>query len=642
LHVDVGNPVATGREPAQAQRALIRSAGVAATCAVAALAAAVAMAGFARGAIVPVATIQGSVAALTLSAAITPLSAPFCALLAILALAVALWCARRGAAQDPLLIAAFAAAMLLVLIARSVALFLFAWEAMSLISAFLVAAHHERRGVRRATFTYLVVSQSGALCVLVALTLLAGAAGNTSFDAIAAHAPLLSPAVRDAVFVLALLGFGSKAGLMPLHFWLPRAHPVAPPSASAMLSGAMLKVALFGLLVVTLELAAPSALWWGIVLVWLGTISAIGGVLYALVDHDLKRLLAYHSVENIGIIVIGIGVALAARSAGNSVLAGLALLAALFHTINHGLFKALLFLGAGAVNEAEGTVDLERLGGLWGELVWTAPLFLIGCAAIVGLPPFNGFASEWLTFQSLIGGTVGNGLTMTVAFVAAIAGLALTGGLAAACFVKVFGVVFLGGSRRPSARAAVRERPDASTIGMGLLAVLCILLGVIPALAVVPLAAVVGGMLHVPARIPPALPALPLTVVLLPLAGALLCVMLAGRRGVRSVPTWTCGSPVTPAAQYTATAFSKPLRTIFAFVLFPDRQRLYEVGSSHWFPSLISYRTRSRYIVDEAARRFAAAVLRFARGSRLVQSGSLRLYVAYAVAALIVTVALAR
>ncbi len=622
---------------------MLRLVGLVATFVVALLAAAVAVIGFrAHGAEMPAETIQGNVPALALTFAVTSLSAPFCALLAILAMAVALWSTRRGGPRDPLLIAFFTASMLLVLVARSVVLFFFAWEAMSLVSAFLVAAHHERRGVRRATFTYLVVAQTGALCVLVALTLLALAAGDTSFAAISANAARLSPGLRDTVFVFALLGFGSKAGLMPLHFWLPRAHPVAPASASAMLSGAMLKVALFGLLVVTLELAAPGPSWWGIALVAIGTVSAVGGVLYALVDHDLKRLLAYHSVENVGIIVIGIGVALFARSAGSSALAGLALVAALFHTINHGLFKALLFLGAGTVNEVEGTVDLERLGGLWGELVWTAPFFLIGCAAITGLPPFNGFASEWLTFQSLVGGAFGGGLTATFVLVAAIAGLALTGGLAAACFVKVFGVVFLGGSRRIGARPQLRERLDSSTVGVGLLAGLCIVLGVVPTLAVVPLAGVVRETLGLVALTPPTLPMLPATLALLPLAGALLCVVMAARRGVRSVPTWTCGSPVTAAAQYTATAFSKPLLTVFAFVLLPQRQRRYEMGSSRWFPERILYRTESRYVVDEVARRFAALVLRFARRSRLVQSGSLRIYLAYAVAALIVTVALAR
>jgi hydrogenase-4 component B len=430
---------------------------------------------------------------------------------------------------------------------------------------------------------------------------------------------------------------------MPLHFWLPLAHPVAPANASAMLSGAMLKVALYGLCVVVFELAAPAPSSWGVTLVVLGAISSVGGVLYALVDHDLKRLLAYHSVENVGIIAIGLGVALTAGAAANGALAALALTAALFHTINHGLFKGLLFLGAGTVLDTEGTVDLERLGGLWGHLVWTAPLFLIGCAAIAGLPPFNGFVSEWLTFQSLIAGLQSDPTSVKFVLLAAIAGLALTGGLAAACFVKVFGIVFLGRSRdRAHDVAPRRERFDAPVLGIGILAALCTALGLFPMLAVAPLERVAAAVVRVAPLELPALPVLPATLVLLPFAGALLAAGLAARRGIRRVPTWTCGSPVTAAAQYTATAFSKPLRTIFAFALFPERHRAYEAGESHWFPRRILYRTESRYLVDEAARRLSAVVLRLARRTRIVQSGSLRLYLAYAIAALVLTVALTR
>ncbi|MHB8147722.1 MAG: proton-conducting transporter transmembrane domain-containing protein, partial [Vulcanimicrobiaceae bacterium] len=380
-------------------------------------------------------TFAGPVPMLTLALGVTPLAAPFCAILAILGTAIAIWSIQRGSPMDAVLIAAFMASMLLVLVARSVAIFFVAWEAMSLISAFLVASHHERRGVRRAAFVYLVVAQIGALCVLSALALLAFQANGPSFASIARAATHLSPGTRNAVFVLALLGFGSKAGLVPLHFWLPRAHPVAPAGASALLSGAMLKVALYGLLLVTFELAAPGPISWGIATVVIGVLSAIAGVIYALVDHDLKRLLAYHSVENVGIIVIGIGVALVGQALGNDALAALGLVAALFHAINHGLFKALLFLGAGIVADETGSVDLERLGGLWGSLVWTAPLFLIGCAAITGLPPFNGFVSEWLTFQSLVAGVLAGNETIKLVLLSAIAGLALTGGLAAACFV---------------------------------------------------------------------------------------------------------------------------------------------------------------------------------------------------------------
>ena len=598
------------------------------------------------------ASIPGPLPALRLDFGLDPLALPFLALLAMLGFAVGVWCLRRDRPIDAVLIAGFMAAMLAVLVARSAAAFFLAWEAMSLVSVFLVAAHHERRDVRRAALVYLVVAQSGALCILLALSVLvAYNSGDGSFAAMAyanyaapmLRAPALPPATRTAVFLLALVGFGSKAGLLPLHFWLPRAHPVAPPSASALLSGAMLKVALYGLCLVIFQLAAPGAAWWGVVLITIGTLSAIGGVLYALVEHDLKRLLAYHSVENVGIITIGIGVAVLAESNRYEQLAGLALIAALYHAINHGLFKGLLFLGAGVVAESAGTVDLEKLGGLWRPLRWTAPLFLVGCVAIVGLPPLNGFVSEWLTFQTLINGFRVVQPDERLVLLGAVMGLALTGGLAATCFVKVFGIVFLGQSRRVPERPVARENFDAGTAALGILAALCALFGLAPMLAFDPLDRVVatlGPGFEWPSYFH-SLPVLPVTLIALPFAGAIACVVLATRRGVRRVPNWTCGSPVTPAAQYTATAFSKPLRTIFAFVLLPDRRRVVEAGNA-WFPKHIVYTTRSRDVIDETSRRFGALALWTARRSRALQSGSLRLYLAYAVVALVVVVMLAR
>ncbi|HEX3458960.1 MAG TPA: proton-conducting transporter membrane subunit [Candidatus Baltobacteraceae bacterium] len=628
----------------------LRLIGVGATWAISAVAATLAFVAVTHGH-TAFASVPAAVPALTLDLGVTPLAAPFLALLAILGVAVGAWGLRGDRPVDAALIAGFAAAMLFVLVARSVAAFVLAWELMSLVSAFLVAANHSRRGVRRATFVYLVVAQSGALCILVALLLLAGHATGPAFSDIATSAATIPPGTRTAAFILALVGFGSKAGLLPLHFWLPRAHPVAPPGASALLSGAMLKVALYGLCVVAFELAAPAPAGWGIALVILGTVSAIGGVLYALVDHDLKRLLAYHSVENVGIITIGIGVALLARSAGVIAVATLALVAALFHAVNHGLFKALLFMGAGIVAKTQGTVDLERLGGLWRRLTWTAPLFLVGCAAIVALPPFNGFASEWLTFQSLVGGFALRDPATRIVLLGASAGLALTGGLAAACFVKVFGVAFLGSSRRPEQMhpgEPPRERFDGTTFAQALLAGACAALGLIPALAVTPLvhvaAVTLGTSQSAGLRLAPlaSLSVLPIALVVLPAAGVLACLALATRRGLRRVPTWTCGSPVTPAAQYTATAFSKPLRLIFGFVLRPEHRRLVETGASTWFPSRIVYRIESRDVIDEAARRFGAIALYAARRSRALQSGNLRLYLAYAVAALGLVVVVAR
>ena len=616
----------------------LRLGGVGLTWAVA-LGAAVLVSLAARGDPVALGSIASPIAALRLDFGLPILAAPFLALLALVSFAVGAWSLQRARPADIVLIGVFALAMLGVFIAQSVAAFVLAWELMSVVSAFLVAAHHERRDVRRATLTYLIFAQAGVLCIVAALLICANAAGSTSFPVMAAHAATLPAPLRDAVFALALLGFGSKAGLVPLHVWLPRAHPVAPANASAMLSGVMLKVAIYGLCLVVFELAAPAPPAWGLVLLGLGTLSAFVGVLYAVVDNNLKRLLAYSSVENIGIITIALGVALIASASGARAVASLALVAALFHVLNHGTFKALLFLGAGIVADTEGTVDLERLGGLMERLVWTAPFFLIGCIAIAGLPPFNGFVSEWMTFQSLIAALAGAAPAVKLALSAAVAGLALTGGLAAACFVKVFGVGFLGRSRRIAPSLAVREPLDRSNVALGLLAAMCAVLGVLPMLAVAPLGRISAAILNAPPLALPALPVLPVTAAALPFLGILLCVALAALRGVRYVPTWTCGSPVTAAAQYTATAFAKPLRTIFAFLLWPERRRRIEAGRSRWFPSRIRYRTQSRYLVDEAARRFAALVLRWTRLSRGLQSGSLRLYLTYAIATFIFVVA---
>ena len=583
-------------------------------------------------------TINCAIPMLQLRLGVASLAAPFLALLALLGAATGLWSFERGSAKDARLIAIFAATMVLVLCAQSVAMFWLAWEAMSVVSAVLVASHHERRGVRRATLTYVAVSQGGALCILSALLMLASYAGSPSFATIAGAR--LPDGIRDAAFALAVIGFGSKAGFVPLHFWLPRAHPVAPANASAMLSGIMLKVAVYGLVVFCLDLAGPPRLLWGIVILTLGAISAIVGVLYAIVDHDLKRLLAYHSVENIGIIGIGLGLAIIAIALNVPSVAAVALIAALFHSINHGLFKGLLFLGAGTIADTEGTVDLEKLGGLWSRLAWSGPSFLIGCASISALPPFNGFMSEWITFQALIAALSAASPLMICLAVTTIAALALTSGLAVACFAKVFGVVFLGAPRRTDSPALI-ERFGPASAALGILALSCTILGIVPSLALVQLARLVATKVGTPLSLPSA-PSLSIVLIIVPLLGAVASYVLARYRRPRTVGTWTCGSPVTPSAQYSATAFSKPVRTIFAFFLAPERRRTIDEGASLWFPRRILYVTSSRYLVDELARHFAARTLSLARRSRGLQSGSLRLYLLYAAVALVVTMVFAR
>ncbi|HEY3110111.1 MAG TPA: proton-conducting transporter membrane subunit, partial [Chloroflexota bacterium] len=382
----------------------------------------------------------------------------------------------HGGARLAALYNLFVATMLLVLLADGAFSFLIAWEAMSLVGYLLVAHEHEQAEVRRAGFVYLAMAHLGTAFVVGALFWLLTGAPSVDFAGLAGGAAALGPLARDAIFLALLIGFGTKAGLAPLHVWLPRAHPVAPSHVSALMSGVMLKVALYGLIRLAFVVLGAGPPWWGWLLLATGLLSALLGVLYALVDRDLKRVLAYSSVENVGIVAIGLGVALVAPGA----IGALALTAALFHALNHALFKSLLFVGAGAVDQAVGSRDLDRLGGLARAMPTTSALFLVGALAIAAVPPLNGFASEWLTFQALLGlGTLGGASAVAAGVAAAL--LALTGGLSVACFVRAFGVPFLG-----IPRAGLRPRGDgpASTrAGLALLAAGCVGLGLLPGLA---------------------------------------------------------------------------------------------------------------------------------------------------------------
>jgi hydrogenase-4 component B len=579
----------------------------------------------------------------TLDWGLTPSAFPFLALLGFLTVAVAIWTVEDD--RYAWGIAGFAVAMTAVLLARSVAAFMLAWEAMAIASVALVAAHVEVRTVRRAAFSYFIVSQAGALAILGSLALLAVHAGDASFAAMAKAAPQLPERWRDAALGLAFFGFGSKAGLFPLHFWLPRAHPVAPPNGSALLSGAMLKIAIYGLILVFFNLAAPAGAGWGLAIIAVGAVSALGGILYAAIDTDLKRLLAYSSIEHIGIICIAIGAALLFAPI-NIILSAAALTAALFHALNHALFKGTLFLAAGRVARFSGTVDLDRMGGLATSMPWTSASVFIAILAITALPPLNGFASEWLLLRTLATGMdLADPLTRAASTVALFA-LVLTGGIAAACFAKVYGVAFLGRSRT-SGPAIVRESFGWQSAGTGILAVICVGLGAAPLAALIPIgrvaAVLAGGTadMRPVLAIAPAMPAIA-SVALLPLAGGILCVLLMRSRRVRFTSTWVCGSTPTVRTQYTATAFSKPLRRIFAFVLFPEHEKRLEVGSSTWLPRSIQYRTRTAYIFDDFVRAIMARLLSVSRRSRGVQSGHLRLYLAYAAAVLILIVVVTR
>ena len=472
--------------------------------------------------------------------------------------------------------------MALVTTADDAFTFLFAWELMSLTSWALVKAHHNEPGNAQAGFVYLLMATFSGLALLLAFGLLAGPDGSYAFDAIRQSPP--TPAIAAVVLIVVLIGAGSKAGLVPLHVWLPLAHPAAPSHVSALMSGVMTKVAIYGFIRIVFDLIGPSEWWSGTIVLALGGITAVLGVLHALMERDLKRLLAYSTVENIGIIFIGLGLALAFRATGFEAGAALALTAALFHALNHTLFKSLLFFGAGAVLTATGERDMETLGGLIHRMPKTAIAFLTGCAAISALPPLNGFASEWLTFQAVLLHPELPQWGLKLMIPADGAALALAAALAAACFVRAFGIVFLGRARTGAAERA-RETDFWSQGAMLGFAGLCLLAGILPGAiidSIAPVARVLTG-----SAMPMQLSDLWLTITPVEAgrssyngllvfafisASTLITVTIVHRFGSRQVrrgPAWDCGFPdPTLASQYSAASFAQPLRRVFGGIAF--------------------------------------------------------------------------
>jgi formate hydrogenlyase subunit 3/multisubunit Na+/H+ antiporter MnhD subunit len=483
---------------------------------------------------------------------------------------------------------AFLAGMNLVLLSDDAFTFLVSWEFMSLSSWALVMAHDRERANVEAGYVYLVMASFGTLALLLTFGLLAGPYGSYGFDAIRAAHP--SGQLAALVLILALVGAGSKAGLVPLHVWLPLAHPAAPSHVSALMSGVMTKVAVYGFVRIVFDLLGPPEWWWSMVVLALGGITAVMGVLYALMQHDLKRLLAYHTVENIGIIFIGLGLALAFEAYAMPLAAALALTAGLLHVFNHSVFKSLLFFGSGAVLTATGERDMEHLGGLIHRMPQTAFVFLVGCAAISALPPLNGFVSEWLTFQAILLSPQlpSWGLKFLIPAVGAL--LALSAALAAACFVKAFGVTFLGRPRTPAAAQAV-ETDRWSLAAMFFLAALCLVAGILPGLFIDALAPVVQSLAG--DRMPVQTGVGWLSIV--PIAESrssyngllvFLFMVISGSLAawaihrfasdkLRRGPAWDCGYPdPSPATQYTASSFAQPIRRVFGSVVFRAREHV--------------------------------------------------------------------
>ncbi|MFL6792236.1 MAG: hydrogenase 4 subunit B [Bradyrhizobium sp.] len=482
----------------------------------------------------------------------------------------------------------FLAGMNLVVLADDAFSYLLCWEFMSLASWALVMAHHREPGNARAGYIYLVMASFGTLALLLAFGLLAGPAGDYGFGAI--RAAQHTPSAATAVLILVLLGAGSKAGLVPLHVWLPLAHPAAPSHVSALMSGVMTKVAIYGFIRVVFDLLGPPSWPASAVVLFLGGITAVMGILYAMMERDLKRLLAYSTIENVGVIFASLGLALGFQANGLRLAAALAFTAALFHVLNHSLFKSLLFFGAGAVLTSTGERDMEKLGGLIHRMPFTSFAVLVGCVAISALPPFNGFVSEWLMFQAVLQSPELPQWALKIMVPAVGAMLALAAALAAACFVKTYGVSFLGRPRSTAAETA-SEVDRYSLAAMFILAVLCLFAGILPGLVIDALSPVsieiLGGRMPIQAD-EPWLSIAPiaesrssyngLLVMVFITISASLAVYFIHRfasHALRRGPAWACGfSDSVPAAQYSGASFAQPIRRVFGTLVFHARDHV--------------------------------------------------------------------
>jgi formate hydrogenlyase subunit 3/multisubunit Na+/H+ antiporter MnhD subunit len=529
------------------------------------------------------------------------------------------------------------AGMMMVVLARNALLFLVAWEVMSLSSFFLVAFENEKREVRKASWIYMIATHIGTAFLFVMFLLLGQNANSLEFSRLG-H---LTPQLSSVCFALAVIGFGTKAGIIPSHVWLPEAHPAAPSHVSALMSGVMIKTGIYGILRM-LAFLGPAPLWWGVGLIAIGLLSGILGVLFALAQHDLKRLLAYSSVENIGIIVMGIGVGLLGLCAGSPMLAFFGFTGALLHVLNHAMFKGLLFMGAGSVAHGAHTREMDQLGGLLKQMPWTAGTFLVGAVAISGLPPLNGFVSEFFIYIGSFRGASSMGGGIAVALFAVIAGLALIGGLATACFTKAFGMVFLGEARSENARHA-READGSMLIPIVVLAAGCLAVGLLGFLAIRAMPMVLAGIIE-PATIQAevltasgylkSIAAGALTILLLTGLITLLRFRLLSGRQVGEAGTWDCGyARPTARMQYTASSFSQPILDFFN-VFQSGWKRLR--APRGYFPTTASFETEALDTSQEKVYRpIFETVEHFLSKLRVMQSGRIQLYVLYIVLTLV-------
>lgn len=550
----------------------------------------------------------------------------------------------------------FIIGMLLVVTASNGLFFLLAWEIMSIASYFLVIYDRDENENVKAGFLYLVMTYVGTAFIIVSLLLLFKFTGSFDFGIIKSSAGLIPSSIKNLIFIFALIGFGTKAGIVPFHIWLPAAHPAAPSHVSALMSGVMIKTGIFMMIRLFIDVLQPVPTWWGLTILIIGAVSSLLGVLYALTEHDIKKLLAYHSIENIGIILLGLGSAMTFLSLGMPSLALLGLTAALFHTLNHATFKSLLFLGAGSVINQTHTRNMEEYGGLIKYMPQTAFFFLIGSMAITALPPFNGFFSEWLTFQSLFQGISALDASAKWIFILAAGSLAFTGGLALTCFVKAFGATFLARPRSEEV-AHAKESSMSLIVGMGALAILSLLFGLFSGRLAFYFEKIGNSLGIFQSSSSPILISNGQTLAVgsgfasvsgLAFLGLFIAVIsivvfitrsVNKRQKISTASTWDCGTDLTPRMEITATGFARSIILVFKGILKPSIQHEieYHDSESRYLPKTRTVTLRvgdiyHSYLYEPLHAMVNSLSLRV----KNIQSGNVNIYITYIFIALLI------
>ena len=589
------------------------------------------------------------------------LSAFFVFTLCVLVLAVAVYSmgyvrhyyGKRNVGLFNFLFNIFVVSMLMVITAENTLFFFLSWEIMSVVSYFLVVFEHENKETVKAGTLYVIMTHVAAALLMIAFMVMFSYTGTFDLNADTSAVPL---AVQNVVFILLLLGFGTKAGIIPLHIWLPRAHPAAASNVSALMSGVMIKTAVYGMLRFAIAYLDACPSWWGVLIIVIGIVSALLGIFYALMETNIKKLLAYSSIENMGIIMMGLGLAFLAYSHDNAMLFALALLACLLHTFNHALFKGGLFMGAGAVQYATHSKDLEDLGGLMKRMPKTGFLMLLFSLAISAIVPLNGFVGEWLTYQSFFAAIAEGGVAVNILCILGTAGLAMTGALAAVCFVKLIGIGFLGKPRTEAAESA-KEVPAPMIMGMGILALLCVVVGICPKVAVMLISGVVsdltgyalleqmqGGWFITYCTlnfdINAISPVLILAVLAVFIVLALIVIrIIGGKRRDVMYNTWDCGyRALNSRMEYTAAGYTKPLRIVFRFLYRPKRRVITEEGASPYYPKSVEYRVETEHIFEKYFYEPLLVMMKeiSERLKNMIQTGSTHRYLFYILLTVIV------